>query len=207
VEAEVAVLAVEPEAASVVGLEVSEPEVALAAVFAADIGELQVSRGIAVPSVVLIPASGVVVGADSFGRPTFVVFPNGDYCTISATAVEVVDEQSVHSTSCVHTNYGLCNILSIPGLHHNKNLGCFCNESSLCRNTASDTNDLPKGATTSHSRKKGLYRDQEQRKHCRYQAVLSHPVLSEMQRVAAGQYEYLYPPVPWPEEEQQRPMP
>ena len=165
----------------------AEPGVVLAAVSAADSGELQASRGIAVPSVVLVPAFGVVVGADSFGHPTFVVFPNGDCSANCASSVEAVVDQSVHSASCVHTTYGLCSTLSIRGLHQNRSLEHFCNEPSPGYNTVSDTNDRAMDATTIHSRKRGLYRYQGQRKHCSYPAVLSPQVLSQIHKAAVHQ--------------------
>ena len=60
-EAEVAVLAVEPEVASVVGLEVSGPGVALAAVFAVEPVVASVAAVLAVEPVVASVAAVLVV--------------------------------------------------------------------------------------------------------------------------------------------------
>ena len=50
-------------------------------------------------------------------------FPNADCCAISSSSAEAADWESVHSSSDVRTNYGLCSTLSIPGPHHNKSSG------------------------------------------------------------------------------------
>ena len=64
-----------------------------------------------------------------------------------------------------HSNYDFRNILSTPDLRGYKTLARFYSNPIRGHNTVNDTNDLPKGATTTHSRKKGLHRHQEQRKH------------------------------------------
>jgi hypothetical protein len=205
---EVAVLAAEPEAVSVVDLEVSEPGVVFVAVVSvADVAEPQVSVDIAVAFAALVPASAVVVEVDSSGRPTFVAFPNVDCYATSASSVEVVGDQFVHSATGARTSCGLCSILSSLGLHHNKNLEHSCNNPSLGCNTVSDTNDLPMDATTSHSRKTSLHLSQEQRKHRVHQVSLSQPEVRRTQWVAVDQYLHLYLPVPWLEEERQLPTP
>jgi hypothetical protein len=137
---EVLALAAEPEAASVAG--VAEP---LAAV------------DIAVAFVVLVPVAGVVVGVDSPERPKFFAFPNVDHYASSSSSVEVGGKESVHSSTGARTNYGLCSILANPGLHHNRNLELGHNNPSPGYNNVSGTNDLPKDATTNHSRKRGLH--------------------------------------------------
>ena len=74
---EVVVLAAEPEVASVVDLEVSEPGVVFVAVVSvADVAEPQASVDIPVAFVVLVSVSVVVVEVDSSGRPKFFAFPN-----------------------------------------------------------------------------------------------------------------------------------
>jgi hypothetical protein len=49
----------------------------------------------------------------------------------------------------------------------------------------SDTSDLARGATTSHSRRTSPHLYQEQRKHRSYQALLSHQEAPEMRWVVA----------------------
>src|SRR4030042_648556 len=93
----------------------------------------------------------------------WLLFPNMCSFPNCSSSVEGVGEESVHSPTDVRTNYDLCSILSNPGLHQNKNLEWCCNNPNPGYNTLSDTNDLPKNATKSHSRKIGLHRSQEQR--------------------------------------------
>ncbi|MBA4391830.1 MAG: hypothetical protein C0399_12970 [Syntrophus sp. (in: bacteria)] len=156
---------------------------------AVGIDEPQVSAGVGVPSLVLVPVSVVVFEVDSSGRPTFVPFPNIDHYASSASYLEVVGEESVHNPTGVRTNYGLCNILSNMGLHHNKNLEQSYNKPNPSHNIVSDTNDLPIDATTNHSRKTSLnLLHQEQRKHHPYPATLSHPEVRQMQWAEANQY-------------------
>ena len=179
---EVLVLAAEPEVVSVVAepevfalvfaaAELSPEVLALAAepevVSVADVAEPQASVDIAVAFVVLVPVSVVVVEVDSSGRPRFLAFPNVDHFASSSSSVEVVGKESVHSSTGARTNYGLCSILSNPGLHQNKNLEHCYNNPSPGYNNVSDTNDLPIDATTNHSRKTCLHLYQEQRRHRR----------------------------------------
>ncbi len=195
---EVVVLVVEPEVVSAVDLGVSEPEVvSVVVVSLADVAELPASVDIAVASVVLAPVSDVVAEVDSSGRPTFVVFPNVDCYATSASSVEVVGDQSVHSAMGAHTNYGLCSILSNLGLHHNKNLEHCYNNPSPGYNTVSDTNHPAMDATTSHSRRTSLPLPQAQRKHWVHQVALSQPEVRQTRLVAVDQYLHLYLPVPW----------
>ncbi|MGD0489689.1 MAG: hypothetical protein ABSB94_21220, partial [Syntrophorhabdales bacterium] len=113
----------EPE---VFELRVSEPEV----VFAADVAEPQVSADIAVAFEVLVPVLVLVVEVDSLGRPSFLAFPNVDHYASSSSSAGVVGEKFVHSSTGARSNYGLCSILSNPGLHRNKNLEhCYNNPS------------------------------------------------------------------------------
>jgi hypothetical protein len=146
----------------------------------ADSAEHQASGGIAVPFDALVPASVAVAGADSPGRPTFLVFPNVDYPASPSSCVQVAGWESVHSSIGARTNCGLCSALSNPGLRQNRNLEHCCNSSNPGHNMASDTNGLPTDATRSHSRKIVLRRHQEQRTHCPYQASRSRPVAPEM---------------------------
>jgi hypothetical protein len=147
------------------------------------VAEPQVSVDIAVVVGVSIPVSEVAVVVYSSGRPRSFAFPNIDYYSNSASSVEVVGEESVHSSTGAHTNYGLCNILSNPGLHQNKNLEHGYNNPNLGHNNVSNTKHLPKDATTSHSRKTGLPLYREQRKHNWYQAILSHQEAHQIRSV------------------------
>jgi hypothetical protein len=168
------VLAAEPEVLFVVDLEVSEPGVVfVAVVFVADVAEPQASVDIAVAFVVLVPVSVVVVEVDSCRRPKFLAFPNVDHFASSSSSVEVVGEESVHSSTGARTNYGLCSILSNLGLHQNKNLEWCCNNPSPGYNNLSDTIFLPINATKSHSKKIGLYRSQEQHRHMSQVSLLT----------------------------------
>jgi hypothetical protein len=186
------VWAAEPEIVFVVDLEVSEPGV----VSVSDVAEPQASVDSAVAFDILVPVSVVVVEVDSSGRPKFLAFPNVDHYASSSSSVEVVGWESVHSSTDARTNYGLCSILSTLGLHQNKNLGPCYNNPSPGYNNGSDTNDLPIDATTNHSRKTCLHLYQEQRKHCAYQASLSHPEVPEIRWVVAEKFQYLYLPLP-----------
>jgi hypothetical protein len=187
-------LVVEPEVVFVVDLEVSEPGV----VFVVDlevsepgvvfVSEPQASVDIAVAFVVLVPVSFVVVEVDSSGRPKSLAFPNVDYYASSSSSVEVVGQESVHSSIGARTNYGLCSILSNLDLHQNKNLEHCYNNPSPGYNNVSDTNDLPIDATTNHSRKTCLHLYQEQHTHRSYQATLSHPEVQQIRWAAAEQY-------------------
>jgi len=164
-----------------------------AAAFAAEPGavfvsEPQASVYIAVASVVLIPVSAFVVEADSPGRPRFPAFPNVYHFSSSSSSVEAVGEESVHSSIGARTNYALCNILSNPGLHHNKNWGHYYNNPMPGHNNVNDTSALPIDATTSHSRKRGLHQCRDQRKHRPNQVSLSHPVAPKIRWAAADQY-------------------
>ena len=125
-EAESVVVA-EPEVVFVLDLEVFEPGVVFVAVVSiADVAEPQASVDIAVAFVVLVPVSVVVVDVDSSGRPKFLAFPNVDHYASSSSSVEVVGEESVHSSTGARTNYGLCSILSNPGLRHSRTLEQDC---------------------------------------------------------------------------------
>ena len=176
------VLVVEPE--------VSEPGVVFVAVVfvavvsVADVAEPQASVDIAVAFVVLVPVSVVVVEVDSSGRPKFLAFPNVDHFASSSSSVEVVGEESVHSSTDARTNYDLCSILSNLGLHQNKNLEHCYNNPSPGYNNVSDTNDLPKNATTNHSRNRSLHQCQGQRRHM-YQVTQLTLVVREIRWVVA----------------------
>jgi len=148
----------------------------VAPVFVAGVAEPQASVDNALAFDVLVLVSVVVVEVDSYGRPRVVLaFPNIDYFASSSSSGEVVGEGSVHSSSGVRTNYGLCSILSNLGLHHNKNLEHGYSNPNPGHNIVSDTNHHPRDATTNHSRKTALHLYQEQRTRRMYQASLSHP--------------------------------
>ena len=188
-----AVAAFGPEVVvSAVDLEVSEPEV----VFVADVAEPQASVDIAVAFDFLVPVSVVLVEVDSSGRPRFLAFSNVDHYASSASSVEVVGQESVHSSNGVRTNYGLCSILSNLGLHQNKNLEHCYNNPSPGYNNVSDTNVLPTDATTNHCRRRCPRLRQGRRKHRSYQASLSHPEVPQIRWVVAEKFQYLYLPLP-----------
>ena len=159
---------------------VSEPGV----VFVADVAEPQASVDIAVAFVVLVPVSVVVVEACSSGHPKFLAFPNVDPFAKCSSSVEVVDQESVHSSIGAHANYDLCSILSNLGLHQNKNLEHCYNNPSPGYNNVNDTNGLPKNATTNHSRNRSLHQCQEQRRHM-YQVTQLTLVVRQIRWVVA----------------------
>jgi len=126
-------LAVGPEVVSVAGPEVSEPGVALAAVFVAepevvfvavysaecgvlvvfvvaalfvDVAEPRFSVDIPAPFAVSAPVSVPVVEVDSPARPSFFVFPSIDFYARSASFVEIVGEESVHNSMDARANCG-----------------------------------------------------------------------------------------------------
>ena len=101
--------------------DIFEPEVAF--VVSADVAGLQASVDIAIAFAVLVPVSGVVVEADSSGRPKFRAFPNVDHYANYSSPGEAVRKEFVHSSTGAHTNYGLCSTLSNLGLHQNKKVG------------------------------------------------------------------------------------
>jgi len=176
---------------------VVEPEVVFVAVVSvADVAEPQASDDIALPFDVLVPVSLFVVEVYSPGRPKFLAFPNADHYAISSSSVEIVREESVHSSTGVRTNYGLCSILSNLGLHQNKNLGHCYNNPNPGYNNVSDTNVLPKDATTNHRRRRYPRLRQGRRKHHLYQASLSHPEVPQIRWVVAEKFQYLYLPLP-----------
>jgi len=136
---------------------VAEPGVVFVSlVSVADVVEPQASFDIALAFDVLVPVSVVAVGVDSSECPRYLV-PNVDYYSSSSSSVEVVDQESFHSSTGVRTNYGLCSSLSNPDLHQNKNLEHRYSKPNPCHNNLSDTNDPPIDATTNHSRKTCLH--------------------------------------------------
>jgi hypothetical protein len=169
---EVVVLAAEPGVVFVVVVSV------------AHVAEPQGSVDIAVAFVVLVPVSVFVVEACSSGHPKFLAFPNVDPFAKCSSSVEVVDQESVHSSIGAHANYGLCSILSNLGLHQNKNLEHCYNNPSPGYNNVNDTNDLPKNATTNHSRNRSLHQCQEQRRHM-YQVTQLTLVVRQIRWVVA----------------------
>ena len=185
-EAVVAVVVVEPGVVFAVDLEVADPEVVFAAVVSlADVAGPQDSADIAFASAVLVPAFVAAVGVDSFVHPRFSAFPNSDHDPSASSSAEVAGEGSVHSSTGVRTSYGLCSVLSNPGLHHNKNVVRSYNKSNPGHNNMSDTNRLPMVATTSRSRKKCPHLYREQRTHSSYQAARSPAEVPQIRRVAA----------------------
>ena len=86
-------------------------------------------------------------------------------CNARNVHVQIADEESVDSSTGDRSNYDFCNILSTLDLQNDKTLERSYSNPIRGRNTVNDTNDLPKGATTIRSRKRGLQQRQEQRKH------------------------------------------
>ena len=176
---EVVVLVAEHEVFALVFV-AAEPGVVFVA-DVADVAEPQASVDNAVAFVVLVPLSVVVVEVDSSGRPKFLAFPNVDHYASSSSSVEVVGAESVHGSTDAHTNDDPCSILSNLGLHQNKNLEHCYNNPSPGYNNVNDTNDLPKNATTNHSRKTSLHHhSQGQRRHT-YQVTLLTLVVRQIQ--------------------------
>ena len=127
--------------------------VSVAVVVVADVAGPPVAVDIAVAVVVSVPGAVVVVEVDSSGRSTFLVVPNVELSASSASSVEVVGEESVHSSTGARTNYGLGSSLATRGRHQNRNWAHGHNTPSPGYNTVSDTTALPRDATTTHSRK------------------------------------------------------
>jgi len=170
---DVVAVVVLPEVLFVVDLEVSAPGVVSVAVSIAHVVEPQTFGDIAVAIVLLVPVSAVRVEVDSSGRPTkFLAFPSVDYFASSSSSVEVVDKEPVHGSTDARTNYDLCSVLSNLGLRQNKISEHCHNKPNPGYNNVSDTNDLPKDATTSHPRKTSLRLYQDQRRRT-YQVSLS----------------------------------
>jgi len=189
-----AVSAAGPEVVSAVSA--AGPEVVFVAVVSiADVAEPRASVDIALAFAVLVPVSVVVVEVYSSGRPKFLAFPNVDHFASSSSPLEVVGEESVHSSTGARTNYGLCSILSNPGLHQNKTLGPYHNNATPGHNNVSDTSDLPTDATTNHRRKKCLRLSQGQRRHT-YPVSLSPLVVRQIQWAVAEKFQYLHLPLP-----------
>ena len=150
-----------------------------ALVSVADGVEPQASVDIRIAFDVSSPVSGVAVEVGSPGRPRFLAFPSVDYHASPSSSVEAVGQESVQNSTSVRANDDLCSILSNVGLHQNKILEHCHNKPNLDHNNASDTNDLPMDATTSHSRKTGLHPCLEQHKHRPYQVSLLPLVVRE----------------------------
>ncbi|MDH5202900.1 MAG: hypothetical protein OEZ31_04705 [Nitrospirota bacterium] len=191
-------------------LEISEPGavfVALASV--ADVAEPQASVCIVLAFDVLVPVSVFSVEVYSSGHPRFFAFPSIGYFARFSSSSEVVHEESVHSSTGVHTNYGLCSVLSTRDLHQNKNLEHGYSKPNPDHNNVSDTNDLPMDATTNHSRKICLHLYQEQRTHSAYQAILPPEEAPQIRWVVAERFQsrYLHLRLPLLEQEQLSPMP
>jgi len=183
---EVVVLAAEPEVVFVVDLEASEPEVVSVAVVAvvvvsvADGAEPQASVDTRIAFDVSLPVSGVAVEVDSPGRPRSLAFPSVDYHASPSSSAQAVGQESVQNSTSVRANDDLCSILSNLGLRQNKILEHNHNKPNHGHNNASDTNDLPMDATTSHSRKTALHLCLEQHIHRPYQVSLLPPVVREI---------------------------
>ena len=140
----------------------------------------------------------MLVLADSSGRPSFLAFPNIDSCPSSSSFVEVADEVSVCSSTDARTSYDLCRILSSQGPHHSRSWERCGNRPSPGYRTVSDTNDRPRDATTSHSRKTSPRQYLEQHTHRWYPASPSLPELAQRLLVVAEKFPHLHLPLPLP---------
>ena len=167
----------------------------VAVVSVPDVAEPQASVDTPVAFHVLVVASGVAVEVDTPGRPRSRAFPSVDYHASPSSSAQLVGKESVHSSTGVRTNDGLCSILSNLGLRQNKNLGLCHNKPNPGHNNVSDTNDLPMDATTSHSRKRSLHLYQGQR---RRMSQGSRPprVVRERKWGAEEEIQYVYRPLP-----------
>jgi len=204
----VAVAVAEPEMGFAVDLEAAEPVAVVAGVASlADVAGPQASADIASAFAVLVPAFAAAVGADSSVHPRISAFPNSDHAPSSSSSAEDAGEGYVHSSTGVRTNYGLCSVLSSPGLHHNKKGVRSYNKPSHGHSNMSDTNGLPRDATTNHSRKICPHLYQEQRTHSSYQAARSQTEAPETRWVAAEKFQYVHPPLPLLEQAQYLPTP
>jgi hypothetical protein len=196
-----------PEVLFVVDPGVCEPGVFFVALVSVlDAAEPPASVDIALAFRVLAPVSVFVAEVDSLGPPTFLVSPNADYHSSSSSSSEVVDKESVHSSTGDRANHGLCSILSSLGLHQNRNLEQCCNNPNPGHNNVNDTNDLPIDATTNHSRRRGLHQCQGQRKHS-YPVSLPPRVVQQIRWAVAEKFQHLYLPLPLLEWERQLPTP
>ena len=179
--------AAEPGAAVSVA---SEPGVVFVAVVSvADVAERRASVDIVVAFAVLVLVSVVVAGVYSSGRPRFLAFPNVDHFASSSSPVEVVGEESVHSSTGARTNHGFCSILSNLGPRQNRNLGHDHNNPTPGHDNVSDTIGLAKDATTNHRRKRCLRLSQGQRRHT-YPVSLSPPVVRQIRWAVAEKFQY-----------------
>jgi hypothetical protein len=161
----------------------------------ADVAEPRVSVDIGVAFAVLVPASVVGSAVDSPRRPKFLAFPNAHHFASSASSVEDVGEESVHSSIGARTSYGPCSILSNLNLHQNRNPGHYHNNPNPGHNNLSDTSDLATDATTNHRRNRCLRLSQEQRRHP-YPVARSLLVVRQIRWVVAEKFQYLFLPIP-----------
>jgi hypothetical protein len=115
-------------------------------------------------------------------------------CNVRNAHVQSLDEESADSSMDDRSNYDFCNILAILDLHGHRTLERFYSNPIRCRNTGNDTNVLPKGATTTHSKKRGLHRRQEQRKHQEGRVALPSLVVG-LRWAAEEQLRLLLPPL------------
>ena len=182
----VAAVAVDPEVS----------ELVFVAVDIADVSEPQASVDIAVVFVVLIPACVLVFEVHIPGPPRFFVLPKISSLANSSSSAEVLDKESVDSSSCVRTNYGCGSKSSNVDLRENRNLEHCYSRPNPDHNKLSDTNDLPIDATRNHSRRRGLHRFQGQRTHPPSQASLSPLEVQQIRWVEAEKFQYLYLPLP-----------
>ena len=118
-------------------------------------------------------------------------------CNTRNAHVQIVDEESVGSSTGDRSNYDFCNILSTPDVHGCKNLELpYYSNPIRDRNNVNGTNGLPKGDTTIHSRRRGLHQLEEQRKHLLFRAVVPYPEVSQLRWAVAKQLRPLHLPLP-----------
>ena len=146
----------------------------------ADVSEPQASVDIPAVAVVLTPGCVLVFEVDIPGSPRFFVLPKICSFANSSSSDEVVDKESVDSSTGVRTKYGFCSNISNADLCKNRNLVHCYNRPSPGHNKLSDTNAPPINATRNHSRRTNLHRYQEQRTHRSSQASLSRLEVQEI---------------------------
>ena len=92
--------------------EVAEPGAVFVVAVSGIVGP-RASADIPVAFAVSVPAFEAVVEVDSPARPTFVLFPNAEFYTSSASSSEVAADRFVHNTKDVRTNCVRCSTLSL----------------------------------------------------------------------------------------------
>jgi len=110
------------------------------------------------------PVFVAVKGVDIFRHSIFYLSPNIVCHSRLSNFSGDVHKESFGSSMGSHANDDLCRIFSNQNLYRNKNVGCTDNKPNPGHNDVSGTSALPRGATTSHPRKRGHRQCQGQRK-------------------------------------------